>query len=205
MRTEPFHEELEVELSEDERNLRGRQASRLSVAVRAQKERAKKVKKDLHDEEVKLTEALHGAADAAETGREKRQVPCVDVLRGWVVETIRQDTGARVGSRPATKAEMDAEDEPDEPPAPAKGYTPEQLTSKISRLILEHCAKPRAESLLTKALGKGCPEATPEQIKAAIGSALDRGVIVEDGGKLAVPSTDDDAIVPEGYGRPEAH
>lgn len=106
MRSNTFHEELPVKLNEDERNLRGRQAARLSVALRAHQDRAKEAKKKLADEEKRLTEALHKASDAAENGEEKRQVECTEVLRGVMVEVIRLDTHETVSSRPAEKAEL---------------------------------------------------------------------------------------------------
>jgi hypothetical protein len=108
MRSNTFHEEHPVTLTEEERNLRGRQAARLEVAAQAQKERAKEAKKKLREEEEELTEAMHKAALAAESGEEKRQVECREILRGVVVETIRIDTMATMASRPATKEELGA-------------------------------------------------------------------------------------------------
>lgn len=106
MRTDTFLEEHPVSLSEEERNVRGRQAARLTVALEHHRERAKEVKKKLRDEETEIEEQLCKAAAAAEHGEEQRQVECREVLRGAMVETLRTDTGETVASRPATREEM---------------------------------------------------------------------------------------------------
>ncbi len=113
MRTEVFHEELDVELSESERDLRGRQAARLALAIKTHKAKAeeedkawKERKAELKSGEEKLVEALYTVGKAVEAGVEPRQVACVEVLRGVMVETIRQDTGETVDSRAASKAEL---------------------------------------------------------------------------------------------------
>lgn len=113
MRTETFTESHPVELTEDERMLRGRQAARQAVAVRAQKERQKTEaeawklrKKALEQEELDMLGALYATSEAAEKGVELRQVPCREVLSGGLVLTIRLDTEEQVGSRSATHDEM---------------------------------------------------------------------------------------------------
>ncbi len=113
MRTDPFHEEHDVELSERDRDLRGRQAARLALAIEAQKARAetetetwKERKAKLKSEEEELVKALYAVGRAVETGVEPRQVQCIEELRGVMVETIRQDTGETVSTRAATKAEL---------------------------------------------------------------------------------------------------
>ncbi len=113
MRTEVFHEEHDVVLSEDERNLRGRQAARQAQAIKNAKalietetEAWKERKKSLETREKELTQALYDVSRAAETGVEPRQVPCLEVLRGVMIETVRQDTGESVSTRSATKDEL---------------------------------------------------------------------------------------------------
>jgi hypothetical protein len=43
MRTEPFHETLEVDLTEEERNARGRQVTRLALGIEIWKDETKKL------------------------------------------------------------------------------------------------------------------------------------------------------------------
>lgn len=221
MRTGRFTEKHPVDLTEEERNLRGRQAARLSVAVRAQKERAKETKKKLHEEEIQITESLHSSADAAETGVEEREIECMEVLRGTMVETVRLDTHESVGARPATKEELREHEAPVRVPgggakrttAPT-GYTPEEKDAKLLRLIAELCAKPRPESTLLKALAKGVPEATENERRIAIVAAMERAQLVEVDGKLAwvapapssgAPAEPDDGVVDDDYVPPQHH
>jgi len=119
MRTEVFREEHDVELTEDERQLRGRQAARLAVAIRAQKRRAeeeadawKERKAKLKSDEEDLVKTLYSTSDAAETGREKRQVECREELVGAMVVTVRCDTDETVSTRPATKEELKSAPDP---------------------------------------------------------------------------------------------
>lgn len=131
MRTETFYEDHEVNLSEEERNLRGRQAARLSLSIKAHKARAEEEeeawklrKKQLKTDEEKLVETLYQVGKAAETGKETRPVACKEVLRGVMVETIREDTGETVGARSATKDELrEHEPPPMVPGGGAKGAT----------------------------------------------------------------------------------
>ncbi len=113
MRDEVFHETHDVVLDESDRNLRGRQAARLSQAIQAQKARAKAEeeawkarKKALEAEEEKLVASLYEVGRAAETGVEPRPVPCKDELIGVMVCTIRQDTHETVGTRAASPVEL---------------------------------------------------------------------------------------------------
>lgn len=106
MRTDPFYQELPVQLTEDERNVRGRQAARLEVALQKHLVDAKEAKKKLADREKELEEGILKAARAADSGEEPRQVECREVLRGVVVEVIRCDTNETIDSRPATGEEL---------------------------------------------------------------------------------------------------
>ncbi len=121
MRDQSFHEELTVELTEDERNLRGRQAARTTIALEAHQARAKEAKKKLADEEKKLEEGLLEASRAAELGEEKRQVECVEKIDGVMVVTVRTDTQEVLGSRAATKQELAEHDEEHPPMVPGGG------------------------------------------------------------------------------------
>ena len=70
---------------------------------------------------------------------------------------------------------------------------------KLARLILEHCAKPRSESRVLKALEKDVPEATKAERKAAIDRAIEAGTIVESSGSLVAvhPKPVDDGVMPD--------
>lgn len=202
MRTEPFHEELEVDLAEDERNLRGRQAARLVVALEKHETKVKDEEKawkdrkvELKDEGEKILAAQRAASAAAESGREKRQVACEEQLVGVMVVMVRKDTGETIDSRPASKDELRGAEKP-----AAKGYTAEGLTEKLAREIAMLCATGRTESLLKKALGK-IPEAKASDIAAAIETALAKGVIVERDGKLVITGKppEDTGIVDDDY------
>lgn len=107
MREGTFREEHEIELSEDDRNTRARQAARLHVALEKHEERAKEAKRKLAEEGKKIEDGLREASVAAETGREKRMVNCSERLVGSVVQTVRGDTGEVVSYRAATKQELD--------------------------------------------------------------------------------------------------
>lgn len=112
MRDGIFTEELPVQLTEDEQDIRGRQSTRLLAALRAHQARAKEAKKKLADEERRLTEAVDACAEASRLGVEKRQVECFEILRGTMVDVIRRDTSESVYERPATKDEMKGAPEP---------------------------------------------------------------------------------------------
>jgi hypothetical protein len=107
-----FKEELDVELTDEERNIRGRQTARLEVALQTHRERTKELQKERRDGEKELEEALTKAAKAAETGQEKRFVECHDELRGSVVTTKRNDTGEVIGTRGATREELGEHEKP---------------------------------------------------------------------------------------------
>ena len=209
MLRESYTEKLDVELTKDERDLRGRQAARIATAIKAHKAKTeeeektwKERKAKLKSDEETMTSTLYEVSRAAETGKEPREVECREELVGGMVIQVRVDTSETVGSRAATKQEMMPAARATS--AAAKDGTPEDRDARIQRKIVEHCAKPRTESLLHKALTKDCPSATPLELTAAISAAVEAGVVVEQDGKLlavgAPPS--DDGIVDDGYGLP---
>lgn len=207
-----FTEELDVELTKEERDIRGRQSARLALALTKHDELVEQLaeewrtrKKTMAGERELKVETLHATATAAETGVERRQVECRDALVGAMVITTRTDTGETVGSRPAQKSEL-------EPvyakPAPS---TPTDREGVIRGHIADLCAKLRPESTLLKALAKACPNATPEELKAAVVREIELGTLSESAdGKLmwiakgpAGESPPDGGVVDNDY-RPDA-
>ena len=81
MRAERFTEEHDVELTKDERDLRGRQAARIATAIKAHKlktdqetEAWKERKNKLKSDEETMTSSLYTVSRAADSGVEPRQV-----------------------------------------------------------------------------------------------------------------------------------
>ncbi len=217
MRDGTFDLELDVQLTEDERNLRGRQAARQALAIKAKKkliedetEAWKLRKKALETEEEELTGALYEVSATAKTGIEMRQVPCEEVLVGVMVETRRcggDRHGEYVSSRPANKDELAGVERP-KTPKPAAGpqmigITPAMKVAKLAKLIGGLDMKPHPEKWVVGQLAKGCPEATPDEVKSAVALAIDRGRLLEDDGKLCRAEADadepDGGIVPDDY------
>ena len=215
MRVERFHEEHDVELTPDEQNVRGRQAARLALA-HANHERTAEAEADAWKERKKvlvttgdlIVANMRAASRAAETGIEPRQVECREELRGVMVLVIRCDTEETVSTRAATKAELSKLDEPRAKPAPT---TPQSREGGIRGHIAELCAKLRPETTLLKALAKACPDATPDELMAAVCREVELGTLTEDAtGRLMWvapppgPETDD-GVVPDDYQPNAAH
>jgi hypothetical protein len=216
MLRDKFTEELDVELTKEEQDIRGRQSARLALALTKHDEKVEqeaeewRTRKKTHAGEREImVGTLHRTATAAETGVERREVPCKDELVGVMVVTTRLDCDPpeTVSTRPATKQELGEHDKPRAKPAPT---TPQDREGVIRGHIAELCAKLRPESLLLKALAKACPNATPDELKAAVSREVELGTLTEDAtGKLmwiAPPPgpTHDDGVVDDDY-RPDAH
>jgi hypothetical protein len=212
MRTEAFHEEHDVELSEDERALRGRQAARQAVAIRAHKQKAEDEteawaarKKALKADEEMMVAALYKTSDAAEKGREPRQVECREELVGAMVITIRCDTDETVSSRPATEDELRGAERERQAQAKAKPLTPEERAKKLRQEIARLDTKPHATKWVEGKLTKACPEATSAEVKGEIDAALANKRLTEDAdGKLRRAEADDGIVADDDY-TPEMH
>ena len=215
MRVETFHEEHDTPLTEEERNIRGRQAARQSIALTKHDELFETLaedwrtrKKQLAGDRELMVDSIRKVATAAETGKEPRLVECREELVGVMVITIRCDTGETVGSRAATRQEM-------APVERAKNEAlkhddPEDFFVRVQTQIAMHCRKARTESALLKALEKDLPNATLKELKAEVTRQIELGRLVEDGGKLtwiggsgAAPA-EDDGVVDDDY-QPAAH
>lgn len=116
MRAEKFWEVHPVVLMVDEVDERAREAAGLLLAIKAKKaeielhdEAAKTKKKQLADEEKALTNRAFDLGQVVKSRREPRQVECQETLRGTMIITTRLDTGEEVGSRAATKMELQEE------------------------------------------------------------------------------------------------
>lgn len=217
MRTETFHEEHDVELTEEERDIRGRQAARgaLGLAkhdelVETEAEAWRTLKKTRGGEREQKLETLRTVSTAAETGREPRQVLCDEVLIGAMVVTRRldMDPPADVSSRPATQDELRGAEKARAEKAKPTPLTAEQIAQKLATVLSRLDAKPHVAKWVEGQLAKGCPEATASEVKAAIALALENGRLLEDDdGKLRAGTPrqpgDDGGIVPDDY-RPAA-
>lgn len=107
---------LPVQLTEVERNERGRQASRHIRRYRALEEKKKEVTKEFSDGMKDARRSAEIAAAAAETGVEEREVECRVEIVGLQRTVLRTDTGAIVEERTLTEDEierLDAHDESD--------------------------------------------------------------------------------------------
>lgn len=107
---------LPVQLTEVERNERGRQASRHIRHYRALEEKKKEVTKAFSDGMKEARRQAEIAAAAAETGMEEREVECRVEIRGMQRTVIRTDNGEIVEDRVMTEDEierLDAHDESD--------------------------------------------------------------------------------------------
>lgn len=220
MRTETFMLELPVDLDEtderegrargESRRLRREQASRAWPALARQEQRIKDRKeeqkaeiKDMEAAKERIIATARSANEAAETGREPRQVECREELVGVMVFTRRLDTGEDVGAaRPATKQELAAADDAksDKAKQELAAALPDRIRAGIARL----CApKGREEPALVKLLAKEIKEATTEQIKEIVDGEVEAGRLAEDGGKLlwiGKPPVQSSAPTPEQSG-----
>lgn len=111
MRDGTFRVEIEVELTDDEKRLRGETLGRLVEALGKHQQRAKEIKVDLAKKEKGYDEQITAAGRAITTGKELRWVECRDRLRGSLVTVCRVDTGEIVESRPARKEDEPSDDE----------------------------------------------------------------------------------------------
>jgi hypothetical protein len=186
MRDGTFHEEHDVELTQLERDLYGRLASRHVLDLEKHQATAKETKKKLAEREKELEEQILAESRAAETGIVKRQVECSERLAGVMIVTERLDTGETVNAREATKSELGEADRARNDKA--KQVAPEDRDARIRRELLELCAKPRTEALLLRALEKGLPNTTPQERKAAVDAAIEAGALLEHEGKLVTPT-----------------
>jgi hypothetical protein len=197
MRTEPFHMTLDVDLTEEERNLRGRQATRQvraietqEVADGAEEARWKTRKKEMADNLATMRSALSKTSREAETGIAERPVLCRQILRGVMVEIVRAEgprEGEHVDDRGATEAEMRAAEKA--PRVPGGGAATvvrllSEMELRIEAGIAKLCERPRAEAAVYKALVKEIPEATHAQIRSAIERLVKTGALDEGNGKL---------------------
>jgi hypothetical protein len=204
-----FTETLEVDLTAEERDDRAREASRKSMAIESYKAETKRLEDDWKEtkaerkrgEDERIKE-LYRVSRASETGKETREVPCVEVIVGVMVEVRRAEGQPRggefVSARAATKDELRAADKPKGP----KGYTPEEKAEKLRKGIARLCEKGREEKAVLKALGSAVPEATPDECKAAVETEIKAGRLQEVDGKLvavALPPLKDGGIVPDDY------
>lgn len=211
-----FTETLEVDLTEEERGIRGRQAARLALGIETWHAETKRLedawaetKKKRKEGQIEREEALFKLSRIVEIGKEEREVPCEEVLVGVMVETRRKGGerhGEFVSVRSASKDEMRGIEKPK-----PKGYTPEEKAQKLREGIARLTLKPRTEAAVLKALLSGMPEATPAEHKAAVVALLEQALLIEDGGKLAwigpkPPGTPDDdgGIVSDDY-NPATH
>lgn len=111
MRDVTFRVEIEVELTEEEKRLRGETLGRLVEALGKHQARTKEIKADLAKKEKEYNEQIAAAGRAMTTGKELRWVECRDRLRGSLVTVCRVDTGEIVESRPARKDDDPTDDE----------------------------------------------------------------------------------------------
>jgi hypothetical protein len=189
MREGTFTEALEVDLSVEEQALRGRQAARQALAIKAYKAETERLEEDWKEtkksrktgEEERVAD-LYKTSQAAETGREEREVECEEVLVGAMVETRRKGGarhGEHVSARPATKDELVAADRAKE--KKAKAMSAEELGAKLRAGIAKLCKSARDKVSIAKNLGKEIREATPKEIDAAIEAEIARGSLIEPG------------------------
>jgi hypothetical protein len=115
MRTETFFQSHPVKLTGEEVADRARENAELlgqseakSKEIEAYAEEAKATKKRLEGEKEALDASCYRLGRVVRTGQEERQVACEerDVMSTLVIETVRLDTGAVVGSRAMTKEEI---------------------------------------------------------------------------------------------------
>lgn len=110
---------LSVQLTEAERNVRGRQAARLLRQYSALEEEKKRIVKELGDKLKEVRRNADIAAAAAETGTEERMVECRVEIRGAQKDVIRTDTHEVIESRILSDEELedvDVNDSTSEPP-----------------------------------------------------------------------------------------
>ncbi len=215
MRTETYDEEHPVALTEEEKRLRASTASRAwprlaeqEATIITTKEAQKGVIKDLEAEKGKTIARAREASRAAHEGHEPRQVKVQQrFMPPNVVITVRLDTGETVHDRAATPDEIrDAEKAAAEAAKP-KPMTPEQKSAKLAGALDALDFKPHPLKWILGKLTSACPEATPDEVKAAASAALDDGRLVDDGDKLrrvdgppmARTTPDDGGIVPDDY------
>lgn len=214
MRKDPFTETLECDLTEDERSDRGREAARKAQAIERYKAETKrleddwkKVKAERKEGEDERIKELYRVSQAAETGKETREVPCEEVLVGVMVE-VRRKGGDRhgefVSARAATKDELRGAEKP-------KGASPETRAEKLRAGIARLTVKGRPEAAVLLALEKAVPESTPDERRTAITKTIEDGLVDERDGKLvwvsltpAAAAGADDAVVPDDY-KPATH
>jgi hypothetical protein len=146
MRTEPFLESHPVTLTQSEVDERAHEAAAVGLKVEAKAkeleafvESAKLQKKLLENEGALLAAKLYELGRIVKNRREPREVECVERLAGHVVQTIREDTGEVVSSRPATRTEI--EEAMQEPLFPGGGTTkapPKKKSAKAGEDVPAH-------------------------------------------------------------------
>lgn len=101
-------ERLSVHLTDEERDMRAREAARFLAEYGQREEHKKEAVKELSEELKALREQADNAAKAANTGVEEREVPVSPRANNdrFIVEFFRDDTGDLVRSRPMTDDEM---------------------------------------------------------------------------------------------------
>lgn len=97
-----------VQLTDEERNVRARDAARLLREYTAIEETAKEAARIAAEDKRELRKQADAAARAADTGVEEREI---EVRREadndhFQIHTYRVDTGERVNSRPMTEDEL---------------------------------------------------------------------------------------------------
>ena len=118
MREGTFSVEMEVELTAEDKRLRGETLARLVAQLGKHQKKSKEIKADLAKKEKEYDEAITEASRAIETSKERRHVLCRERLRGSLVVVERVDTGEIVESRPARKEDHDEADEENPPRVP---------------------------------------------------------------------------------------
>ncbi len=138
MRTDPFLESHPVTLTQGEVDERAHEAAAVGLKVEAKAkeldafvESAKLQKKLLENEGALLASKLYDLGRIVKNRREPREVECIERLSGHVVQTVREDTGEVVSSRPASRAEI--EEAMQEPLFPGGGTTKAPAKKKAAK------------------------------------------------------------------------